>query len=47
LRLLPVMLIHIQHQRGDRPVPTVRADLVQPKAGLLPEFRGLRDGRVT
>jgi hypothetical protein len=27
-------------------MPTVRADLVEPEAGPLAEFRGLRDGRV-
>ena len=46
LRLLAVVFIHVNHQRRDRPMPAERADLVQPEAGALPEFRRLGDARV-
>jgi hypothetical protein len=46
LGLLPVVLIHVDHQRRDAPMPTVRANLVEPQTGPLPEFGRLRDARV-
>jgi hypothetical protein len=46
LGLLPVVLVHVHHQRRDAAMPTERANLVQAEPGALPELRGLGNARV-
>jgi hypothetical protein len=40
------MLVDVDHQRRDRAVPAVGANLVEAEARLLPEFGRLGDARV-
>jgi hypothetical protein len=37
LRPLPVVFVHVEHQRRDRRMPAVCPDLVQPESRLLPQ----------
>src|SRR6266853_4020 len=45
LRLLAIVLVDVDHERRDRPMPTERTDLVEAQACPLPELRRVRDGR--
>jgi hypothetical protein len=46
LRLPEIVLVHVDHQRRDRPVPTVRENLREPEARALADFRGRRRARM-